>query len=159
MASIFVSGTGSAARTRAWARSITIALALPALIGAAPPGRLDVGVEGLRSERGTVLLCLTRSPETFPSCIGDPDARTRAVPTRSAESIRIDALPSGDYALAIIHDENGNDRLDMFAGIPREGFGFSRNPALRFGPPRFSDARFRVGTNLVREDVRIRYIL
>lgn len=106
-----------------------------------------------------MLLCLTRSPGTFPDCVGDPDARTRTVPARSADAIRIDALPSGDYALAVIHDENGNDRLDMFAGIPREGFGFSRNPALRFGPPRFSDARFRVGTNLVREGVRIRYIL
>ncbi|MGJ3628711.1 DUF2141 domain-containing protein [Sphingomonas sp. MMS24-JH45] len=25
----------------------------------------------------------------------------------------------------------------------KEGFGFSRNPAIRFGPPRFAAARFR----------------
>ena len=64
-----------------------------------------------------------------------------AAPRRRASP----ALPRGDYALAVIHDENGNARLDTIAGIPREGFGFSRNPPIRFGPPRFAAARFDLG--------------
>jgi uncharacterized protein (DUF2141 family) len=44
-------------------------------------------------------------------------------------------------------------------GIPREGFGFSRNPAIGFGPPRFSAARFTLGSDAQKQQVRIRYLL
>ena len=133
-------------------------LAIPALVGAAPPGQLDVALSGLRSDRGAVRVCLTPNPDRFPDCKGDPAARQLSVRANDAGAIAFAGLPSGDYALAVIHDENGNARLDTFARIPREGFGFSRNPAIRFGPPRFSDARFRVGAGAVEQDVRIRYI-
>ena len=43
--------------------------------------------------------------------------------------------------------------------IPREGFGFSRNPAIRMGPPRFEETRFHVEEEAVAQSVRIRYIL
>jgi len=59
----------------------------------------------------------------------------------------------------VIHDENGNAKLDTLAGIPREGFGFSRNPAIRFGPPRFAAARFAVGGDANQQQIRMRYIL
>ena len=73
--------------------------------------------------------------------------------------LHFNALPQGGYALAVIHDENSNARLDTFAGIPREGFGFSRDPPLRFGPPRFAAARFTVGSGAQVQQVSIRYIL
>jgi uncharacterized protein (DUF2141 family) len=68
-------------------------------------------------------------------------------------------LPRGDYAIAVIHDENGNAKLDTLAGIPREGFGFSRNPPIRFGPPRFAAARFTLVDDAQMQQVRMRYIL
>ena len=55
--------------------------------------------------------------------------------------------------------ENGNGRLDTTLGIPREGVGFSRNPRLTFGPPRFSAAQFAVATPAVDQDVRVKYFL
>ena len=64
-----------------------------------------------------------------------------------------------DYAVAVIHDENGNAKLDTFAGIPKEGFGFSRNPAIGFGPPRFAAARFTLDGDGGAERIRLRYIL
>ncbi|MCE3519738.1 DUF2141 domain-containing protein, partial [Escherichia coli] len=68
-------------------------------------------------------------------------------------------LPRGSYAIAVIHDENGNAKLDTFAGIPREGFGFSRNPPIRFGPPHFAAARFTIAGDADRQQIRMRYIL
>ena len=68
-------------------------------------------------------------------------------------------LPRGTYAVSVIHDENANHRLDTFAGIPREGFGFSRNPGIGFGPPRFAAARFVLAGDADRQQVRMRYIL
>lgn len=106
-----------------------------------------------------MLVCLTRFPDHFPDCADDPEARTAKAPAASAGPITFLALPSGQYAVAAIHDENRNARLDTIARIPREGFGFSRNPAIRFGPPSFDQARFPVAAGDVRQDVRMRYIL
>lgn len=129
------------------------------LSGAAPAGRLDVDVEGLRNASGQVRLCLTRNPDHFPNCKTDPAALRLAVAAGAVGRLAFADLPSGDYALSVIHDENGNRKLDTFARIPREGFGFSRNPAIRLGPPRFADARFGMAGQPVRQEVIIRYIL
>lgn len=80
------------------------------------------------------------------------------VPTRAAAMLKFDNLPSGTYALAVIHDENGNGKLDTVMGIPREGFGFSRNPAIRFGPPSFKSARVAITDGATDETVKVKYL-
>jgi len=127
------------------------------VLGAAPIARLDVGVDHMRSAKGLLRVCLTADPDNFPGCVDDADAITRSVPA-GAHAMRFDGLPLGTYAVAVIHDENGNARLDTFAGIPREGFGFSRNPAIRFGAPRFAAARFAVTGDANRQQITMRYI-
>jgi uncharacterized protein (DUF2141 family) len=129
------------------------------LIGAAPAGELEIALSALRSGDGQVRLCLTRDPAFFPDCKGDPQALLLSAPAAPAASLSFTGLPSGDYAVSVFHDENGNGRLDTFARIPREGFGFSRNPAIRFGPPRFAQARFAVAGARVRQNIHITYIL
>lgn len=128
------------------------------LPGAAATGELSVDIANLRSHKGMVRVCLTADPDNFPACIDDADAVTRSIPA-SATSLRFDGLPHGDYAVAVIHDENGNNKLDTFAGIPREGFGFSRNPPVTFGPPRFAAARFTLTGDAALQQVRMRYLL
>jgi uncharacterized protein (DUF2141 family) len=59
----------------------------------------------------------------------------------------------------LIHDENSNNKLDTMLGIPREGFGFSRNPVIRFSAPKFAAARFNVTSGTVDETVRVKYML
>ena len=44
-------------------------------------------------------------------------------------------------------------------GIPREGFGFSNNPGLRFGPPRFESVLVDLGPEHARQTIRLRYLL
>lgn len=127
----------------------------------APPpiaGTLEVDFTGMRSAKGMLQICLTRDPADFPDCRNAAHAIRRTVSAASPR-LRIDGLAPGDYALAVIHDANGNAKLDTMLGIPREGFGFSRNPAIRFGPPRFSAASFSVGTDAQKQQVRIRYLL
>lgn len=134
-----------------------LAMGAPLMLGAAEPASLDVAVTGLRSQAGLVRLCLTRDPHYFPDCSADPDKHALSVPAGGAA--HFSALASGSYALSVFHDENGNARLDTFLAIPREGFGFSQNPAVRFGPPPFSAVRFEVQSGEARQTVRIRYIL
>ena len=132
---------------------------LVALGGAASPGTVDADIQGLRSARGQILVCMTTRPDRFPECQKDPAARRMTVAANKAGELHFTGLPTADYAIALVHDENGNNRLDTVMGIPREGFGFSRNPAIRFGPPKFDAARFAVGSGTTNETVRVKYIL
>lgn len=127
------------------------------LTGGASTTALEVRISQLRSDKGMVRLCITADPKSFPKCANDPHAVRRSVPA-AQPMVRIEGLAPGSYAVAVIHDENGNGKLDTFAGIPREGFGFSRNPAIGFGPPRFAAARFDVPGDADRQQVRIRYL-
>ncbi|RZT57074.1 uncharacterized protein (DUF2141 family) [Sphingomonas sp. BK036] len=127
------------------------------LAAAAPVTRLDVEVDNLRSAKGMIRICLTADPDNFPACIDDANALTRSVPA-SVRTTSFPGLPQRGYALAIIHDENSNSKLDTIAGIPREGYGFSRNAAVRFGPPRFSAARFMVAGDAELQQVKMRYM-
>ncbi|WHU01486.1 DUF2141 domain-containing protein [Sphingomonas sp. NIBR02145] len=133
------------------------------LLGAGSPavetgGPLEIEMTGLRSAKGVVRLCLVQDPGDFPDCRDGRGALKRTLPAANPR-IRLEGLPVGDYAIAVIHDANGNSKLDTMLGIPREGFGFSRNPAIRFGPPRYKDARFTLGADAQRQQVRIRYLL
>ncbi len=153
-----LSSLRAAGPTERLLRRLGAALILVALLpGASPTTRLDVDVAGLRSDKGMIRVCLTADPENFPNCVDDARASTKSVPARQ-HGIGFDALPPGRYAVAVIHDENGNAKLDTFAGIPREGFGFSQNPTIRFGPPKFSAARFEI-TGPTRQQVRMKYML
>ena len=129
--------------------------------GAAPVADCDVSVSviGMRSAKGQVLACLTTRPDAFPDCTGDPQARKLAVAAAPNLQLDFGPVPVGHYAISLIHDENGNGRLDTRLMIPREGFGFSRDAPARFGPPSFDRAVFAVdgaGTHLA---IKMRYLL
>lgn len=130
-----------------------------ALGATSEPGSVIAEVTGLRSAKGQLLVCMTTRADLFTKCDKDPAARKLAVPVAQARSIRFDGLPSGNYAIALIHDENGNNKLDTSFGLPREGFGFSRNPIIRFGPPKFDQVQFTVTSGPVGEAIRVKYML
>ncbi|HYW16633.1 MAG TPA: DUF2141 domain-containing protein [Allosphingosinicella sp.] len=123
-----------------------------------PTADIEISIEKLRNRKGVLHLCLTRDPAHFPDCKKDPRAVTRTVPAATGP-IRINGLAPGGYALAILHDENRNKKLDVLVGIPREGFGFSRNPVVRFGAPKFRQVRIDLRAGFTRETVRMQYLL
>ncbi|MBO9581824.1 MAG: DUF2141 domain-containing protein [Sphingobium sp.] len=122
-------------------------------------GTLAVRFEGLRSAKGMVRACLTRDPKLFLHCEKDPAALTASVAAGPGAHMDFAKVPVGDYVLAVIHDENGNNKVDTFLGIPREGVGFSRNPAMAFGPPRYEAAKFHVAAGPATLDVKLKYFL
>ncbi len=132
-----------------------------ALTAASPPpsAELDISISGLRNQSGAVMLCLTQRGETqYLACDKDPARITRVVPSREAHDIHIAGVSPGQYALLVIHDENRNGKLDKMLGMPREGFGFSRNPALRMGPPPYGAVQFAVAGHS-RQAVKLKYLL
>lgn len=153
MGSISGFGIGCAVLTGAWVTSMAAQAAEPKGI------ELQVEVAKLRNQKGMVHACLTLNEAYFPDCKADVHSVRLSVPARDAAELRFRDLPRGNYALSIIHDENGNGKLDTFAKIPREGFGFSGNPPIRFGPPKFAEARFALAPGRNLQVVRVRYLL
>jgi uncharacterized protein (DUF2141 family) len=148
---------------------LAVLLAAPLITGAVPlpqgappaagPTSIFVEIDGLRTNHGQIMACMTANPKTFPDCQKDPNARHLTVPAVNGETVQFRDVPPGRYAIALFHDENSNGRMDKMMMLPREGFGFSRDAPLEFGPPRFGAASFQVGAAQVHTSIKVRYIL
>ncbi len=94
----------------------------------------------------------------FPDC-DEHAIRTATISLKSGEaSVGLVGVPTGTYAIGVFHDANENGKLDTFLGIPREGFGFSRNPPLKPRAPHFDEAAIDVQSQQ-RLEIRLKYIL
>ena len=133
-------------------------LLLTGTVAAAEPSSLDLKICGLRNPKGNVHICRTTNARAFPNCARDPHARKMAVPATKAAARHVADLVPGIYAIALIHDENANGKLDTALMIPREGFGFSNNPAIVFGPPKFAAARFTVENGETTQSIKMKYM-
>ena len=134
--------------------------ALPLLAGAGDAAGVSVEVTGLRSAEGVVRACMTSHPDRFPRCRGDADAYALVVPAGRTVTLEFAGVRPGRYAIALLHDENGNGKADRALSLmPREGYGFSRDAPVRMGPPSFDQAAFDVGDARVRQTIRMRYML
>lgn len=122
-------------------------------------GRLEVDLQGRRNDKGWVRLCLTAGPFGFPDCSRDPRARKANLRAPGVTRISFEDLPPGDYAFSVVHDENGNEKVDFRLGIPREGVAFSNNAPVRLGPPKYAAARFKIGAGTTRQRVKFKYWL
>ena len=116
--------------------------AAPALTSAAS---LTVRIDGLRVQSGQMLVSVVGSADAW-NGTGKPAAATARTPGDSAVmDVEFADLPPGDYAVRVLHDENGNGKMDSNPlGMPLEGYGFSNNPMV-MRPATFDEARFTVG--------------
>ena len=103
---------------------------------------------------------MTQQVEDFLDCDHHAGAVKLTVPAqREQRTITLKGLKPGTWTLLVLHDENGDGKMKKSMGIPREGFGFSGNPAIRMGPPRAKDVRFDLPAGTSRQQVKIKYIL
>ncbi|MBP7136607.1 MAG: DUF2141 domain-containing protein [Sphingomonadaceae bacterium] len=135
-----------------------LGLLLTGTVAAAEPSSLDLKISGLRNLKGNVHICLTTNTRAFPNCERDAKAHKMTVPAAMAAAVHFADLVPGIYAIALIHDENANGKLDTALMIPREGFGFSNNPAIVFGPPKFAAARFTVESGETTQSIKMKYM-
>jgi len=135
---------------------------LAAALPAAPvlAGDVVITVTDLRSSKGVVRACMTMKDNIFPKCIKDPSAHRTVVPAGERIEIRFTGVKPGNYAIALLHDENDNGKADRAMGMmPKEGYGFSRDAPVKMAPPKFTDAVFAVGDGLQRVTIKMRYFL
>lgn len=144
-------------------------LALGSLLGPAglvaqnegrPTGTLQVTVTGVRTEQGGLLLVALYDRLSSWLTLDSAKAVQRLAPTTDSVIAVFEDLPyDSAYAIAVIHDRNGNEKLDMRwfpFPRPKEGAGVSRNHQ-RMGKPHYAQARFAVLSAMAYELIRMRY--
>lgn len=108
---------------------------------------LELDVRNVRNAKGSVFAWLCEKEQFLKQC-----AFSATAPAADGKILlKFKEVPAGRYAISAYHDENGNKKFDKnFLGIPTEGYGFSRDVKVRFGPPQFEDAAFEIkdGGNL-----------
>lgn len=128
------------------------------MLAAAPAlaADLTITMTGLRSAEGMVRLAIFDNADAFP--MGE-ELASRNVPARAvAQTVVFTGIKPGRYAVAMHHDENGNKEMDtFFFVIPREGYGFSRDAPVFFGPPDFEDAAVTVPAKGLQISFEVRY--
>ena len=101
-------------------------------------GKLIVKIAGIHNAEGNIRVAV-RTDETT---IAAAQIATIDPKTLTAEAV-FENLPEGDYGVAVIHDENKNEKLNFTDfGMPLEGYGHSNNPAKRQGAPDFAETKF-----------------
>jgi uncharacterized protein (DUF2141 family) len=105
---------------------------------------LVIHVLGFRNQKGDLGVTVFTSPDGWPEK-NDKSYFHASFPISGQQATaRIRLLP-GHYAVAVIHDENSNHKLDRnLFGVPKEGFGFANNPKVAFSAPDFNAASIEV---------------
>ncbi|MDD2466411.1 MAG: DUF2141 domain-containing protein [Desulfobulbus sp.] len=98
----------------------------------------------IRNSTGTVACALFESPEGFPKEYLHSATNIMMIKIRDSQArCDFEDIPPGRYAMAVVHDENMNGKLDTnLIGIPTEGYGFSNDAKAMLGAPSFSAASF-----------------
>src|SRR5512135_3554599 len=112
---------------------------------------IHVKVLNIRNSAGTVACALFESSAGFPTEYLRFATNIMAIKVRDKQArCDFEDIPPGTYALAVIHDEDMNGKLNTnLLGIPKEGYGFSNDAKSLLGAPSFSAASFKYdGKNL-----------
>lgn len=125
--------------------------------GAAARFPLTVQISQLRNAKGRVAVALFASAADFPNQAHALRGRLAKI-TDGRARVVFDALPPGIYAVAVLHDENENAKMDFnFLGMPLEGYGFSNDAAVILGPPSFQAAAFTLLPRASTLSIKVRY--
>ena len=138
-------------------KSAALILASAALI--ATPANADSQTAAEAAADNIVSAVKAATPANVKITLDISNIRSTKVAADKAGTFQIDNVIPGTYAIALVHDENANDKMDLALFLPKEGFGFSRNPKIGMGPPKFKSAQFTVGADDVSYAVKMKYIL
>jgi uncharacterized protein (DUF2141 family) len=143
----------------AWlAMLVGASLPAAAIAQSSCPG-IHVKILNIRNSTGTVACALFDSPAGFPNEFLVSATNVMVIKVRKNQArCDFEDIPPGTYAMAVIHDENMNGKLDTnWLGVPTEGYGFSNNATGVLGPPSYSAASFRYDGQTVQLTMSLKY--
>lgn len=104
-------------------------------------GDLKITITDIRSDKGYFLVGLYEE-HNYLDLTGFTKADTVKASMGSVTAV-FEQLPPGEYAIALIHDENNSGDMNLnLIGIPKEPYGFSNNPNKLLSKPKFRHTKF-----------------
>ena len=147
--SIIRSGAASALPLSMIALTILSSAQAPAR--ADDKGQITVKVSGLKNGDGVVRVALFNTAESYEKSKQSEDKaggafkKTTATISDQKATCSFDALPYGEYAIKMFHDENNSGKfLTGMFGIPKVEYGFSNNVLGKLGPAPYDKAKFKL---------------
>jgi uncharacterized protein (DUF2141 family) len=116
---------------------------------------LTVAIEGVKDNRGLIGCALYNKAEGFTK-MGSAIALTGEKASPKGNTCHFAGLPAGTYAVAVLHDNNSNKKMDLsMLGLPEEDWGMSNNvrPGLR--APTFKESAFSIQSDPVNITIRL----
>ena len=121
-------------------------------------GTVTVTMDQLKSSKGGLMVHLYANDDGFPDTPDKASITLYIPPSGQTARALFPTLPYGTYAIAVCHDENGNNDCDSnFLGIPQEGVGVSNNASGFMGPPKFKDAEFELDSPQKELSIKLDY--
>lgn len=117
-----------------------------------------IEIEGLRSSNGKILIGVYNHKDKFPKD-GGSILNLAGEIVNGRATLQAKNLPPGEYAFALLHDENGNNEMDYnWLGMPKEGFGFSRNPSMGLSAPSFDETKVHFNGSAKIIKIKVKYM-
>lgn len=118
-----------------------------------------VDISGIRNKVGLIRLAFFVDEDGFRS---EKPSFVRLLDKKLVQNgnmtVCLDSIPSGQYGIALLDDENRNGKLDYMLIIPKEGVGFSNYVHQGIRRPVFSDFSFLLKKNVtLRVPIRLKY--
>lgn len=123
-------------------------------------GNIEVTIQDINTEEhGNLVILLFNSEDSW--LTADQSYKVIIIDVlNKTEKIVFEDVPFGtNYAIEVIHDENGNFKMDMRIlpyPKPKEGVGLSNN-TFRAGPPEYEKARFQLDKAVVSLNIVMNY--
>lgn len=107
---------------------------------------LTITISDIRVSEGRLMVQVANSEKGFEFAEDSAPAPVAISQLAEAGEMTFEvALPPGTYAARVLHDVNGNGRMDSnFIGMPKEPWAFSNNAVGNRGPAKWQDAKFEV---------------
>lgn len=120
---------------------------------------VNISISGIRNTEGSIRVQIFNSSQSFDD--NKPlftKTCSKAGVTGGRLRTELSGLKPGVYGIAILDDENSNQKMDYGLLLPKEGFGFSDYYHSSMSRPLFTQFDFILGTESKTVEIRVRYL-
>lgn len=120
---------------------------------------VHIQVSGIRNSTGNIRLAFYSNSKSFDD---EKPLFIRTVPkkdlVKNSLKVSYSDLKPGVYGIAILDDENANEKMDYGWVLPKEGFGFSDYYHTGMTRPKFNQFDFELSTAAKTVEIKVRYM-
>jgi uncharacterized protein (DUF2141 family) len=124
-------------------RLLTLSVVLLSTLPYLNSASIHVTITNVKEPKGEVIIYLYKGSEGFMN----PDNVHETVKIEASdyrEGHTFNNLETGEYVVILHHDKDRDGKMKSILGIPREGFGFSRNYRPKTRAPKFNEVKLTV---------------